>query len=110
MRARRGSPRKVDANQAEIVAALRDAGCEVFDISATGGGVPDLVVRLPNDKLLLVEVKNPAARGKLNKLQEKFHARWSGVVSVVNTVDEARGLVGTLRRQMPHTRGQEPKS
>ena len=40
----RNRPRKVDANQGEIVEALLGAGYDVFDASQMGGGVPDLLV------------------------------------------------------------------
>lgn len=46
-----------DGNQAAIVAALRSVGCSVVDLSATGGGVPDLLVGRVGVTFLL-EVKD----------------------------------------------------
>lgn len=95
---RRGMPRKTDANQAEIVEALRKVGCCVEDMSSYGGGVPDLLVWSPFRKAtLLFEVKNPKAKGKLNKLQQEWHTKWRGQVCVVMSVDEALREVGVVR-------------
>lgn len=35
---------RTDANQVEIVSALRAIGCSVSDTSGVGGGFPDLAV------------------------------------------------------------------
>lgn len=92
---KRGVPRRIDANQPEIVAALEQAGCLVLDMSSVGGGVPDLLVCDPERKLYLLEVKNPAAKGKLNKLQEQFHQDWAQAKpAVVTSVAEALSAVG----------------
>jgi hypothetical protein len=93
---------KVDATQAAIVKALREAGCKVLSLAACGKGVPDLLVR-PDYKnsisaqifgeLHLLEVKNPAGRGtSLTPDQVKFHAEWP--VTVVTTPEEALRAVG----------------
>lgn len=80
--------RRVDANHAAVVAALRKIGCRVLDLSKVGGGCPDLLVRL-GFRLRLIEVKNPDARGKVSKGQGEFHAAWHGHVSVVETPEQA---------------------
>lgn len=92
---------KVDANHAAIVRALSDVGCGVVDLSAVGGGVPDLLVHPPGyphcERMVLLEIKDgskpPSAR-KLTPAQEKFHAGWKGLLRVVTTVDEALAAVG----------------
>lgn len=89
---RRMTPRKVDANQAEIVDALRSIGCLIADMSAVGRGFPDLLVSF-RGKLLLLEVKNPKAHGKLNKLQREWHANWKGQAAVVHSIEEALQVV-----------------
>jgi len=92
--------RKVDANQAEIVAALRQIGCSVLDLSAVGGGCPDLLVgRLGASGRgnLLVEIKSPKRQkpgtrsdaAKTLERQEQFRAEWNGPVTVVETVQQA---------------------
>jgi hypothetical protein len=95
MRINRGIPRKKDANQNEIVEALERYGCSVIDASAIGGGCPDIFVG-KNGVTLLIEIKNPNAKGKLNKLQERWHAGWKGQVAVVYTIAEAIKIVDEL--------------
>lgn len=90
---RRGLPRKRDANHQEIVDALIAAGCSVADLSAQGGGTPDIAVGLAGENHLF-EIKNPATRGKLNPSQEDWHARWKGQVSIVTTPEEALAAIG----------------
>jgi hypothetical protein len=92
---------KVDANQAEIVKALRDAGCGVLDLSGVGDGCPDLLVHPPTFPAcrigVLLEVKDgakpPSAR-KLTPAQLKFHAAWKGYVFVVENIEQALQAVG----------------
>ena len=79
---------RVDANHAEIVAALRDRGCLVQSLAALGHGVPDLLVGY-RGKLYLIEVKTP--RGKPTADQVRWQAQgWP--VTVVRSVDEALSL------------------
>ena len=78
---------KVDANQQEIVDALRDIGAMVFLI-----GQPfDLLVGFRGE-LFLLEVKNPGGRNKLQAAQEKDieKLKFRGVeVHVVRSREEA---------------------
>lgn len=87
---------KVDANQAEIVTALRGVGCSVQPLHAVGEGVPDLLVGKDSNNFL-VEVKDgskpPSAR-QLTAQQRKWHDAWRGNVAVVSSVPEALTLVG----------------
>jgi hypothetical protein len=63
---------RVDANQQEIVKALRDAGAFVWII-----GLPvDLLVGF-GGQTFLVEVKD-GSKKRLTKLQEDFFASWCG--------------------------------
>ena len=48
---------KVDANQAEIVQALRQIGAVVQSLAAVGNGCPDLLVGYRN-RLFLLELKD----------------------------------------------------
>ena len=78
---------KVDANQSEIVAALRADGCTVTNLARVGDGVPDLLVGKAG-KTALLEVKIPGAR--LNPLQREWHAAWKGgTLAVVDSVESA---------------------
>lgn len=84
--------RRVDGNQAEIVSALRDAGCFVEVLSDVGRGVPDLLVGR-NGKCLLLEVKMPGE--KLTPDQVTWHRAWKGPsVAVVRSPREALEAMG----------------
>ena len=91
----KGRTLKRDANEAEIVEALRILGASVEFLSDLGAGVPDLLVGF-RGKNYIMEVKNPKTGGKLNQRQVEWHAFWRGQVAVVQTTEEAlevmRGL------------------
>lgn len=53
----RTSPGRVDANQGQIIDAIRAAGWFVIDTSASKRGFPDLVAVKPDGRVLLIEVK-----------------------------------------------------
>tara|TARA_A100001391_G_scaffold176590_1_gene139858 strand:- start:3816 stop:4097 length:282 start_codon:yes stop_codon:yes gene_type:complete len=82
---------KVDANQAEIVEALRMIGASVQPLHAVGQGCPDLLVGW-RGIVSLLEVKDgskpPSAR-KLTEDQVKWHTEWRGQVAVVENVEQA---------------------
>ena len=83
---------KRDANEADIVEALEDAGAIVTRLSQ--GGLPDLLV-LCRDTFMLFEVKS--GRGKLTKAQKLFNAANSkGPLAVVRTPAEAVGAMRSL--------------
>lgn len=93
--------RKTDFNQAEIVKALKAAGCGVVDLSGVGKGCPDLLCHPPGYPdcrfAVLLEVKNKTGRGdKLTKPQEKFHASWKGWIHRVTSPDEALAAMGIV--------------
>jgi Holliday junction resolvase len=77
---------KIDANQNEIVTALRAKGFAVLSLAALGKGVPDLLVA-SKDKLTLLEVKKP--EGKLTMDQIAWHAAWPRLVYIVHNSAEA---------------------
>lgn len=87
---------KIDANQGEIVAALRAAGCSVQTLAFAGKGVPDLLVGTDGGNLLL-EVKDGSLRPSARRLtpdQVEWHANWLGKVTVVTTIAEALAAIG----------------
>lgn len=86
---------KVDANQAEIVAALRAIGCTVQPLHAVGQGCPDLLCgfRGINHILEIKDGKKPASRRKLTADQVDWHGGWKGRVVVVSSIDEAIAAV-----------------
>lgn len=81
--------RKIDANQPEIVRALRGAGCQVHSLAPLGKGAPDLLVRRAKS-LFLLEVKSK--NGDLTPDQREWHALWP--VRVVRNEAEALRAVG----------------
>jgi hypothetical protein len=88
---------KVDANQPEIVAALRKVGADVTSLAAVGEGVPDLLVGF-RGATVLIEVKDgskpPSAR-QLTADQIEWHAAWrGGRCVVVSSVTEALAAIG----------------
>lgn len=80
---------KRDGNHAGIVQALRAAGCSVADCSAVGAGFPDLVVATPRGRTLLVEVKDPKGRNRVEASQAEFRKAWKGEIVVVRSPQEA---------------------
>jgi Holliday junction resolvase len=84
---------KVDANHAEIVKALRKAGCSVLSLAAIGDGAPDVLVGYKG-KNVLFEIKR--AKGKLNDQQQEFKREWRGELCVVRSVDEALMVLGIV--------------
>ena len=83
--------RRIDANQNEIVDALRKCGATVRGITQ-GDGIPDLLVGY-NGETILMEVKDgqkvPSAR-KLTEAEQDFFNKWTGgLLVVVNSVEEA---------------------
>jgi Holliday junction resolvase len=72
---------KIDANQEQVVSALRAAGVRVLSLAAVGKGVPDLLCSF-RGLLILLEVKDgqkpPSAR-KLTPDQIEFHREWKDV-------------------------------
>lgn len=90
--------RKVDANQAEIVAVLRAEGWSVQPIHRLGQGVPDLLVGAKGRNILL-EVKD--GDGALTDDELSWHANWQGQVDVVRSAGEAVAMVRTVLWRKP---------
>lgn len=85
------APRRTDANQREIVAALRAVGVWVWDTHELGFGFPDLVTWREDSEgggtYRLIEVKTPT--GRLTDWEKAFIAGCPGEVHIVRTVDDA---------------------
>ena len=84
---------RIDANQNEIVDALRRCGATVWVTSDMGQGAPDLVVGF-NGANYLLEVK--VLGGTLTKDEAHWHATWRGDVIVVHSADEALMVIGAI--------------
>lgn len=83
---------RVDANQAEIVQALRDAGLNVWTMHRAGDGLPDLAVSCPGGSIHLVEVKR-LGEG-LTKREADFHDMFRDAdnLHIVFTASQALAL------------------
>lgn len=97
--------KKIDANQPEIVAALRQIGCSVAITSAAGDGFPDIVVGRTDiygyRRNWLIEIKNinnPPSQRKLTPDQIKFHGEWRGQIAVIESPEEALNLILNIKR------------
>ena len=89
---------KVDANQREVVAALRAAGASVQLLHAVGEGCHDLLVGYKGLNMLL-EVKDgskPPSAQKLTPQQEEWHRDWRGHRVVVNSPEAALTAIGAI--------------
>jgi len=82
---------RVDANQAEIVKALRDAGAYVWII-----GLPvDLLVGYKN-KTFLVEIKD-GSKKRLTALQDDFFNSWvGGTLCRIDSAEAALRMLGVV--------------
>ena len=88
--------KRTDANQAEIVKTLREAGADVYDLSRDGKGIPDLLVTF-NGETILMEVKRNA-KAKFTADQLKFIAKWKGgPLSRVDSPESALRAIGLIR-------------
>lgn len=84
--------KRVDSCHAAIRDGLRGEGFEVLDLSAVGGGVPDLAVRIVNGRSLFLELKDPAIKKALQALTKEQEAWWyfnHEYTRVVQTLEEA---------------------
>jgi hypothetical protein len=89
---------RTDANQTEIVKAIRKTGASVAITSMVGNGFPDLVVGFRN-KTYLYEVKDPSkppSKRQLTPDQQEFHKLWYGHAKVIETAEEALKDMGIL--------------
>ena len=86
---------KVDANQNEIVDALRKIGVSVLHLHQVGKGCPDLLC-WHRHRYVLLEVKVPGEGP--NKEQVEFIDRWPGELHIVHSVTEA--LVAILGKEV----------
>ena len=82
---------RIDANQPQIVAALRKLGATVLHLHTIGKGAPDILIGY-RGKNALAELKDgtkpPSAR-QLTDDEKRFHAEWRGQVAIIESVDEA---------------------
>lgn len=90
--------RRVDDNQAAVVAALRQVGASVQILSAVGQGCPDILAGYRGVNVLL-EIKDgskpPSAR-VLTPDEHDWQIAWRGQVTTVKNADEALAAIGAM--------------
>lgn len=88
---------RTDANQGEIVQALRAIpGVRVQSLASVGAGCPDLLVGYKGRNFLM-EVKDGAkahSQRLLTRAEIEWHCSWTGQVAVVETIDQALAVLG----------------
>jgi hypothetical protein len=85
---------KVDANQREIVEALRAVGADVRVMSMVGGGFPDLLVGW-RGRLYLLEVKMPGAA--MTAPESDFFDVWFDYdVHITRSASDALRVIGAV--------------
>lgn len=87
--------RKVDANQAAIVQALRKAGAEVTHLHTLGRGVADILVSF-RQRWLVMELKRDA-KAKLTEDEAVWIGRQRAPVYVVTSPLEAIRFLQEIR-------------
>ena len=92
--------RKVDDNQAAVVAALRRIGAEVTHLHSLGHGVADLLVS-HHQVWYVIEIKDgnkPKSARALTPDEQAWIGRQHAPVFVVNSPEEAVGLLTLMNR------------
>jgi len=86
---------RVDSNQPEFVAALRERGYSVCHLHQVGKGVPDLLVGIDGRNFLfeLKDPDKPPSARKLTADEVSWHAEWQGQVATVTSAQEADVII-----------------
>ena len=84
--------KRVDANQKDIIHALKTFGASIVDLSGVGKGCPDLLIGFKG-KTYLIEVKRDS-KAKFTPQQLHFNESWTGgIIARIETVDEVIALL-----------------
>jgi hypothetical protein len=95
---------RIDANQPEIVKALRAVGASVQILSAVGHGCPDILVGYQGRNFLF-EIKDgskPPSDRRLTPAEEKWFGAWRGQCRVVESEHGALCAVVAMAIDTPH--------
>lgn len=99
---------RVDGNQSQIIAGLRQAGCSTLLLHQVGGGCPDIlssgIRKCPSCGYgmvgnFLIEIKNgdlPPSRQRLTPDEQAFFDGWRGPIGIARTIEEALSIVGRI--------------
>lgn len=88
--------RRVDDNHYPILNTLRRSGFAVMDTHTLGLDMPDAVVSLRGETAL-VEIKNPATKGKQTKGQKTFFDLWQGKKIVAYYAEDVLREFGLIK-------------
>lgn len=91
---------KVDANQAEIVKALRKVGAKVQPIHTVGNGCPDVIVA-HNGRWYAAEIKDgnkPPSAQKLTPDEQEWHEEFgqAAPVHIWKSIEDALVTIGAI--------------
>lgn len=89
---------RVDANQPEIVRALREIGASVHHLHMVGDGCPDILVGY-NGRNYLFEIK-ATPRARLTPDERAWHENWHGTVHIVTSPEQAVEIVTDALQEM----------
>jgi len=86
--------RRVDNNQAEIVALLRDVpGVTVQHLHTVGNGCPDIAVGFRGFTYFF-EIKSE--NGTLTEDEQRWHEEWTGQVGIIYSAEDALRMMGAI--------------
>ena len=90
---------RADANQAEVIRALRQIGATVLPMHALGKGAPDVLAgyRGVNYALEIKDGSKPPSARALTPDEADWHADWRGQVAIVESVADALRVIGAER-------------
>lgn len=89
-------PKRVDANQKDLVELLRALGASVQPLHTVGKGTPDALIGYKG-RNLLAEIKNPEMPPSARKLtpdEKRWHSAWKGQVAIIETEEDVMTLLG----------------
>ena len=89
---------RVDANQAQIVAELRQCGVTVQHLHMVGQGCPDIMCGWAGETYVF-EIKDPdkpPSRRRLTEDEERWHQEWVGQVNIILTAEDALMVMGVM--------------
>ena len=87
--------KNTDANQSEIVAALRELGATVTVLSQVGYGCPDILVGWHgiNYTMEIKDGSKSPSRQQLTPAEMRWHNEWQGQRAVVNSISAAISVI-----------------
>lgn len=87
--------KKVDANQKEIVKALRDKGMSVLIMSSLGKGAPDIAVGAKGMTFFfeIKDGKKCKSAKKLTECEQLFFDNWKGHVAIIESLEDVDEFV-----------------